>query len=560
MLAVVVAVLALSAAVLWLPPFSRWTFTPNDIHLCVLPFVNVAGEETYQALCDGLVESITSRLTQLESDQEQLWVVPAADVRQRGVSSAGQAEQTFGVNRVVSGSLRFEAQSIRATLNLIDPVLLRQLDSATVTRLPDEIAALEAKILESLSEMLGMKRPAVELRQDSTPVPQAYSSYLQARGFLQRYESEQSLDQAIGLLNATTELDPTYAEAYASLAEAYWRKFQLSKDSAFVEMAQTFSDRALGIDDKSLQVLLTQGLIYRETGQHEDAIEAFEKATNLDPDSSDALRELALAYEHVKDLDKAEQSYRKAIDLKPSYWSGYSHLGVFFLRQGQTEKATEMFLKVTELTPNNPRGYSLLGTSYYYAAKHSLAAEMFEKSLNIQPTATGFNNLGTLYFMMGEYLEARRCFEEAVALGVNRHTVWGNLGDAYRYTQAEPELAEDAYEKAVARAESLLEVNPNDAEVRSALATYLSQLGEHGRAQETIEQAVHLNPTDVMILYRKIIVYELAGDREAALDAVRSGIAAGVAVEEIKKDPDLSQLRDDARFRAMGLDSPRKNR
>jgi serine/threonine-protein kinase len=173
---------------------------------------------------------------------------------------------------------------------------------------------------------------------------------------------------------------------------------------------------------------------------------------------------------------------------------------------------------------------------------------MFEKSFKLLPTATASNNLGTVYFYMRRYDEAAQAYEEAIRLGVNRHRVWGNLGDAYRYTHARLEKITEAYENAVSLAEDMLEVNSDDARTRGCLAAYLSHLGEHERAVDEIEEACALAPSDVEVLLHRVLVFELAGHREKALHALEAGIKAGVSINELEDHPDLVDLRRDTRY------------
>ena len=72
----------------------------------MLPFANAAGDADAQAFCDGLVETLTTKLTQLERFQDSLWVVPVSEVRAAGAASAAEARRAFGVNLVVTGSVQ----------------------------------------------------------------------------------------------------------------------------------------------------------------------------------------------------------------------------------------------------------------------------------------------------------------------------------------------------------------------------------------------------------------------------------------------------------------------
>ena len=59
-------------------PFIR---LPEQKHIAVLPFQNIGNDATNQAFTDGVVESLTSKLSQLQRFQQSFWIVPSSDAR-----------------------------------------------------------------------------------------------------------------------------------------------------------------------------------------------------------------------------------------------------------------------------------------------------------------------------------------------------------------------------------------------------------------------------------------------------------------------------------------------
>ena len=47
------------------------------------------------------------------------------------------------------------------------------------------------------------------------------------------------------------------------------------------------------------------------------------------------------------------------------------------------------------------------------------------------------------------------------------------------------------------------------------------------------------------------LVYELAGQRDLALEALKSALQAGQPLEEVRHEPALINLRKDPRYRAL---------
>ncbi len=153
--------LALALAVLLLPAVRDWLSgilapgLPRNKHVVVLPFTNVGGEASNKPLCDGLQETITARLTQLQQPGGKLWVVPAHEVIKSGIDNLPKAKAVFGANLAITGSLQRNAESIRFILNLEDVetprVLKSDLTDYPLTKLQtlqDQVAAKLAKLLE----------------------------------------------------------------------------------------------------------------------------------------------------------------------------------------------------------------------------------------------------------------------------------------------------------------------------------------------------------------------------------------------------------------------------
>ena len=527
---------------------------PDQKHLLVLPFTNVGGDQTRQAFCDGLVETLTSKVTQMEQFHGSLWVVPASEVRQNQISSPSEAQQSFGVNLCITGSLQIVSDKYRLTLNLVDAKNLRQMNSSVIDIGIGDVSALQDEAVIKMLEMLNLElQPEMRgvLTAGATIVPGAYEFYLQGRGYLQRYESEESLDAAVSLFKRAIEQDSLYALAHAGLGEAYWRKYEASKDPRWVDKAVKQCEQAIDLNSELAPVNVTLGIIHAGTGRYNDAIEDFKSALDGDPGNADAYRGLAKAYESKGILKEAELTYQKAIEMKPDYWAGYNHLGVFYSRHGRYEEAIEQFRQVVVLTPDNHRGYNNLGGMYYYLERWTEAREMYERAFAIKKSYSVSSNLGTLYYIEGLYGDAARMYETALELNDRDYLVWGNLASAYYWAPGERDKAQEIYQRAIGLAQERKKINPHDPDVISHLAGYYSMIGERNKAITLIEQALDMAPKNVQVMYRAGTTYEQLSDREKALHWISKALENGYSRSEIEHQPELRELLADARFQRL---------
>jgi len=120
---------------------------PSEKHMAILPFALIGDDKSNKAFCDGLFETLISKLGQLENYQKALWVVPVAEIRKHNVQSPSEVGKKFKkVRLAVSGSVQFDRDELRLTMNLIETKEMRQIESrvrnyqfASLFRLQDDI-------------------------------------------------------------------------------------------------------------------------------------------------------------------------------------------------------------------------------------------------------------------------------------------------------------------------------------------------------------------------------------------------------------------------------------
>lgn len=527
---------------------------PDQQHLIVLPLSNIGSDPGNQAFCDGLVETLTSKVTQLEQFHGSLWIVPASEVRRYNVTSPGEANQSFGVNLCVTGSLQSIADSYRLTLNLVDAKNLRQLNSTIVDINKSELSGLQDAAVIKTMEMLNLElRPEMKglIAAGGTTVPGAYEFYVQGRGYLQRYENEENLNAAVNLFERAIDKDSVYALAYAGLGEAYWRKYSATKDPLWVEKAIESCDKAVNINSRIAPVQITLGIIHAGTGRYDDAIKNYKNALDIDPKNAAVYRGLGKAYESKEMLKEAELNLKKAIEIKPGYWAGYNVLGVFYSRHGRYDEAIEQFQQVTKLTPDNYRGYNNLGGIFYYLKRWSDARKMFERSYAINQSYGISSNLGTLNYIEGRYDEAARWYETALDINDHDYAVWGNLASANQWIPGKQDEAQLNFERAIELAEEKKKVNPNDPDLISRLAGYYAKVKNREQALKHITQALDMAPKNVQVMYRVGSAYEQLGDRNKALLWIGNALENGYSRSEIENQPELRDLVADAKYQEL---------
>jgi tetratricopeptide (TPR) repeat protein len=559
---VAIVVAAAAAAVALLFPQARTLLgqsfaserVPRERHVAVLPFANASGDPSEQAFCDGLLSIVTSGLTRLSESRDNLWVVPVSDIREQQIATPEEAGRRVGANLAFVGSVDRRGDRVIVSIDLVDTHterVLNRVDDA----IPD-LAIFQDGVITTFARMIGIRVDPHELdplAAAETNSPAAYDAYLKARGHLQRFAREESVDAAIKLLEQALEADPDYPSAHAAMGEACWRKCEVTWDTVWVRRATASCGTALEVDQELPEAHVTLGLINVGRGRFEEAVEEFEQALALDPSSADATRELARAYQGLGEIDRALETCERAIELRPTYWAGYDLLGTFYYRQGKLEEAARQYLHVIRLAPDNAVAHANLGGVYHFMGRLDEACAESERSLAIKPNWRALNNLAAFHYSQGNYADAAEMFERALLHDDRDYQIWGNLGSAYRKL-GETELSDARYRQAIEKAERLLTVNRRDAGVLTDLAGYYVARADYGRAVQLLDRGLALAPSDTRVVMDAVHIFEIAGEREKALEAAARALKLGLR-ERIEAVDDLDELIVDERYKQMIVES-----
>src|ERR1700733_5543441 len=121
--------------------------------LAVLPLNSKDGDRETLAFDDGLVETLTTRLTQLGKNHP-LQVVPASEIRARGVTNLQEAREQFGATMGLQLNVERSGQLVRVNYAIVDTKLHRQLGGDTITAPASDPFSLEDKVADSIVKSL----------------------------------------------------------------------------------------------------------------------------------------------------------------------------------------------------------------------------------------------------------------------------------------------------------------------------------------------------------------------------------------------------------------------
>lgn len=533
---------------------------PQSTTLAVLPFTPIEGDPKLTALGQGLVESVSAKLSRLASDRA-LEVIPAANLRERNVTSLADARSQFGANVGLTVTLKESGKLLQINYSLVNAKNSAAVGGDSISVPVDDAFGVEDDVAQGTVKALKLNlRPEEQtaLTVHGTDQPAAYKYYLQARGYLLDYTKKENVEDAIVMVEEALKLDPNFGQAKAVLGEAYWRKYWLTKEQQWTKLATSECDSAVKLGNAGTAGHICLGLVNDGTGNYAEAAAEYQRAVDLDPTDEDAYIGLALAFEHQGMANEAEKTYQRIISAHPNSSVAYNSLGTFYFRRNEYDKALTTFQKVIELAPEGYGAYVNLGAIYNNMGHYQDAIEPLKKSLMIRQSYAGYVNLGTAYLGLDRFADAATAYQEAIKLNPNQYVTWGDLGLAQKYLGKKSE-AQAANRRAVELARGDLKVNPNDPDVLSSLANYYSELGDRQNALLYLGQSLRRGNNNQDILLDAATVYNNLGEPGLAVEWLRKTAQAGYPVSRIKELPEFRNLRDNPGYQQLVGRSEKSN-
>jgi len=512
-------------------------------YVAVMPLKVVGDDKALGYVAEGIEEALSAKLFQLQ----EVHLASSAAVEKIGNKDQPLAKlaHELGVNLVLQGMVQGNGEKLRVILNLDDATTGKRVWSQEFPGMPQDVLTLEDQIYGNVVTALALKPSTEEMARSGahpTENTKAYDLYLQGRNILHNAHSPDEMKQSVALFEQASDKDKNFALAYAGIADASRRLYGETKDSIWAQKANLAAQQAERLGSTIPEVHLSLGTVYSMTGKNAQAIAELKRALELVPNSDEAYRRLGDAYLASGQSEDAIAAYQKAVSANPYFWTNHNSLGQAYFDRGDWAKALPEFQKVTEIASDNPVGYENIGTIYLRQGKWSESIPQFQKALAIAPDSETFSNLGTAYFYLKRYDESVKMYQKASAMTPNDEVLFGNLGDALRWS-GHSDQAAAAYDKAISLAFQQLQVNPRSASAMGDLALYYAKKGAAQNALQYIAQARTISPDDLYLMYSEAQVKALVGTPEEGLKALRVALAKGYPAQEAWNDPELQKLQ-----------------
>jgi eukaryotic-like serine/threonine-protein kinase len=419
--------------------------------LAVLPFVNAAANPEMDYLSDGLTESIILSLSKLS----ELQVMSRTAVfRYKGRSEEAQSVgKELGVQAVLTGRVLQRGEALLITTELVDVENGWQLWGDQYRRRSADIFEVEEEIAREISEKLRLtltpEKKHLRTKRYTENVA-AYHLYLRGR-FHWGKRTAEGLHRGIEYFRQAIENDPTYALAYAGLAEGY--------------------------------VPLGVYCHVAPKDAFPKAKAAAQKALEIDPELSEAKAVLSAVRAFFEwDLSGGEKEARAAIELDPNYPRARQTLSECLVTRGAFSEAVLEIKRALDLDPLSLHMNAAVTMILYLARLLDEAIDHGRRTLEIDTNFfPSYWYLGLAYVAKGQYAEAVDSLRQATVLSSNSTLMLANLGRAFGFWGKEKEARNVLRE--------LDEVRSHKYISQVSLAGIYTALGETDRAFTCLERA-----------------------------------------------------------------------
>lgn len=175
-----------------------------------------------------------------------------------------------------------------------------------------------------------------------------------------------------------------------------------------------------------------------------------------------------------------------ATQLAPENFDVWFILGSLYLQQEKVDKGVKILEKAENLAPEEPGVLFRLGNAYFQQGNYELAREKLEQGLEIENNSPdALFDLGNTYLKLAEFDDAVEAYEQAFAQEATFWPALNNVG-LVEYEQGDRIGA-------IARWESVIEVDGEQAEPQLALAVALFTQGQKEQGLELGKAALELD-------------------------------------------------------------------
>ena len=427
---------------------------PRIESIAVLPLANLSGDPGEEYFVDGMTEELITNLGKISA----LRVISRTSVMRykKTDKPLPQIARELGVDGIVEGSVLRVGDRVRITAQLIHATSDRHVWAESYERDLRDVLTLQSEVARAIAQGVRIELAPPEQGQLSRarPVnPAAYEAHLKGRYFCTQ-RTEEGLSRGIDYFQQALDKDPSFALAYAGLAECYGMQglYQIVPGRTAYPKAKCAALKALSMDDSLAEPHAVLGTLAELVeGDSARAESEFKRALQLNPSYAQAhvwySDTLARTSRQAEALAEAQRAHL----IDPLSLHTNTNLGEKLWYSRQYDQSLAQWLKTVELYPESPVAHERLGGFYREMKQFERAILESQRAVSLSGRHPNYlAGLAEAYVLGGRADEARKIAAELEAASRHQYVsdgsmwrIYAALGDNERALKYQKKADED---------------------------------------------------------------------------------------------------------------------
>jgi tetratricopeptide (TPR) repeat protein len=222
--------------------------------------------------------------------------------------------------------------------------------------------------------------------------------------------------QMSGVWKNTETLWTNVIEKYPDVDYAWINRASYYRDIGDFNNALSDANKGIAVQDNA-NARVQRGLIYRQMGNPQAALEDYNRALQLEADNTQALTNRGNALLDLRRFQEAIDDYEKVLEAEPRNVKTRVNFAIAFSSLRNFERAEQEFATAESHDQNYAELYVNRAIMHYESRQYAKAIPDYQQYLRFHPSDHQiYNDLGVVYSILGNFQKAVESLTQAIQI------------------------------------------------------------------------------------------------------------------------------------------------